>query len=74
MAGYFELIGYTLFLYLCAYGIIGRVCKCIEHHTEWKYRARVDAEWLNAQRMRQTGHSSDRKEGNQDVRRERNPM
>lgn len=74
MAGYLKLIGYTLFLYLCAYGIIGRVCKCIEHHTEWKYRARVDAEWLNAQRMRQTGHSSDRKEGNQDVRRERNPM
>ena len=74
MAGCLKLIGYTLFLYLCAYGIIGRVYKCIEHHTEWKYRARVDTEWLNAQRMKQTGRSSDRKEGNQDVRRERNAM
>lgn len=74
MTEYLKLISYTLFLYLCVYGIISRVCKCIEHHTEWKYRSRVDAEWLNTQRTRQQEHSSDRKEGNRDVRCERNSM
>lgn len=74
MDGYLELIGYTLVLYLCVYGVVSRICKSIEHHTEWKYRSRVDAEWLNTQKMKQPKHSSDRKEGNRDVRCERNSM
>ena len=65
MAGYLQLIGCILALYLCIYGVISRICKCVEHHTEWKYRARIDLEWVNAQRMTQSGRSSDRKEGNQ---------
>ncbi len=42
MAGYLQLIGYTLLLYLCIYGVISRICKCIEHHTEWKYSSEAD--------------------------------
>jgi hypothetical protein len=74
MTEYLQLIGYTLFLYLCVYGVIGRICKCVELHTEWKYRARVDAEWLKQQNMSKSGCSSDRREANQNVRCEGNSM
>lgn len=57
----------ALWVYCCAYVIVNRICKCIEHHTEWKYRARIDLEWANAQRMCKSGRSSERKEGNQGV-------
>jgi len=30
MSGYLEFIGYTLLVYLYAYGIIDRICKCIK--------------------------------------------
>ncbi len=26
-----------LLMYLCVYAIVNRICKCIEHHTEYKY-------------------------------------
>ena len=26
-----------LLVYLCVYAIVNRICKCIEHHTEYKY-------------------------------------
>lgn len=69
MAGYLKLLGYVFLVYLCTYNIVNRVCKCIEHHTEWKHRARVDLEWVNAQRMTKSGRASDKKEANQDVHR-----
>jgi len=67
MAGYLKLLGYVFLIYICTYGIVNRICKCIEHHTEWKYRARIDLEWVNAQRMRKSVRASDRKEGNQNA-------
>lgn len=39
----------------------------VEHHTEWKYRARVDLEWVNAQKLSKSGRVSDQKEGDQGV-------
>lgn len=29
-----------LLVYLCVYAIVNRICKCIEHHTEYKYPSR----------------------------------
>lgn len=46
MSEYLQLIGYTLLVYLCAYGLVSRICKCIEHHSEWKYRSRIDIDWV----------------------------
>ena len=48
MVGYLKLLGCVFFIYICTYSIVNRICKCIEHHTEWKYRARIDIEWINA--------------------------
>ncbi len=67
MVGYLKLLGYVFLIYLCTYSIVNRICKCIEHYTEWKYRARIDLEWMNAQKMSRSGRASDRKEGNQGV-------
>jgi len=67
MIGYLKLIGYTLVLYLCAYGIISRICTCVERYIEYKYRARFDTEWANSQFSKKSGRASDRKEGNRDV-------
>ena len=67
MVGYLKLLGYVFLIYFCTYSIVDRICKCIEHHTEWKYRARIDLEWVNAQRMTKSGRTSDRKDGNQSV-------
>lgn len=67
MAGYLKLLGYVFLIYICTYGIVNRICKCIEYHTEWKYRARIDLEWANAQKLSKSGRASDRKEGNQGV-------
>lgn len=67
MVGYLKLLGYVFLIYICTYSIVNRICKCIEQHTEWKYRARVDIEWRNTQQMCKSGRSSNRKEGNQGV-------
>lgn len=56
-----------LLVYLCVYAVVNRICKCIEHHTEWKYRARIDLEWTKAQRMCKSERSSEKKERCQDV-------
>lgn len=48
MIGYLKLIGYVFFIYICTYSIVNRICKCIEHRTEWKYRAGIDIEWAKA--------------------------
>lgn len=34
----------TMLVYLCIYATIDRVCKCIEHHAEYKYRSKADAD------------------------------
>ena len=67
MVGYLKLLGYVFLIYICTCSIVNRICKCMEHHTEWKYRARIDLEWANAQKLSKSGRSSDRKEGNQGV-------
>lgn len=64
MVGYLKLLGYVFFIYICTYSIVNRICKCIEHRTEWKHRARIDAEWLHTQQMCKSGRSSECKEGN----------
>ena len=63
-----------LLVYLCAYAVVNRVCKCIEHYTEWKYRSRIDLEWLNTQRMSKSSWFFDRKDGNRNERCERDSM
>lgn len=67
MVGYLKLIGYVFLIYVYTYSIVNRICKCMEHHTEWKYRARIDLEWANAQKLSKSGRSSDRKENGKDV-------
>lgn len=66
MVGYLKLLGYVFLIYICTYSIVNRICKCVENHTEWKYRARIDTEWVNAQQMRKSGRSSEQKTGNKE--------
>lgn len=35
-----------ILVYLCVYAVINRICKCVEHHTEYKYCSRVDIDWV----------------------------
>lgn len=71
MAGYLQLIGYTFLVYCCIYSIVTRICKCIEHHTQWKYRTRVDFDRVRNHPPRPRNNE---KEEDQNVRRERDSM
>lgn len=37
MIGYLKLIGYVIVIYICTYGIVSRVCTCIEFYIKSKY-------------------------------------
>lgn len=65
MIEYLKLLGYVFFIYLCTYSIVNRICKCIEHHVEWKYRVWSNHfDWENGRKTMKQEQSSDRKEGN----------
>lgn len=51
-----------LLVYLCVYAIINRICKCIEHHTEYMYRSLADAQWRQDHRLTKPGVDNKGKE------------
>lgn len=44
-----------LLVYLCVYAIANRICKCIEHHTEYMYRSLADVQWRQDHRLTKPG-------------------
>jgi len=44
-------IAVILLVHLCVYAIVNRICKCIEHHTEYMYRSLADVQWRQDHRL-----------------------
>lgn len=48
-------IAVILLVYLCVYAIVNRICKRIEHHTEYMYRSLADVQWRQDHRLTNPG-------------------
>lgn len=51
-----------LLVYLCVYAVVNRICKCIEHHTEYMYRSLADVQWRQDHRLTKPGADNKGKE------------
>lgn len=51
-------------VYLCIYAVVNRICKCVEHHTEYMYRSFVNTKWMqDHQSIRHQADNKNREDG-----------